>query len=61
MGKVTTIYCDVCKKEVTGQYYTIATQRHTKGAEAEKLGTGWLCKECFERFITKKIISGGEL
>lgn len=60
MGKVTTIYCDACNKEVKGTYYTIATQKHTKGAEAEKLGTGWLCEECFERIIAKNISSGGE-
>lgn len=56
MGKITLIRCDSCDEMVKGPYYTIEVQKHEKGAEAEKLGTAWLCDVCYNNLIRSMVV-----
>lgn len=53
MGKVMTIYCDSCKREIGKPYQTLTVRRYTKNGQAVRFGTIWLCDPCYKKMVVK--------
>lgn len=53
MGKVMTIYCDSCKREIGKPYQTLTVRRYTTNGQAVRFGTIWLCDQCYKKMVVK--------
>lgn len=53
MGKIMTIYCDSCKKEIGKPYNTLTVRRYTANGQAFRGGTIWFCDRCYKQMIVK--------
>lgn len=52
MGKVTTVTCDSCKKDISGKdYQTISIRRYTGAKHQNKIAYPalWMCDECYRK------------
>lgn len=52
MGKVTTVTCDSCKKDISGvDYQTLSIRRYSGRKHENKVAypAVWLCDECYRK------------
>lgn len=55
MGKVTTVTCDCCKKDISAKDYQTISIRKYRGKKHENkisLPAYWLCDNCFRKLVT---------
>lgn len=55
MGKVTTVTCDCCNKEISAMDYQTISIRKYRGKKHENkiaLPAFWLCDKCFRKLMT---------
>ena len=53
MGKIMTIYCDSCKKEIGKPYQTLTVRRYTANGQTFRGGTIWFCDRCYKQMVVK--------
>lgn len=51
MGKIMTIYCDSCKKEIGKSYNTLTVRRYTANGQCVRGATLWLCDKCYKKMV----------
>lgn len=63
MGKVTTVTCDGCRRDISGSDYQTVTIRRYSGAKHENrvsLPAYWLCNDCYRKLNAIIFVPGFE-
>lgn len=56
MGRVMTIYCDSCNKELKRPYQTMTVRRYTSNGATVRLETIWMCDKCYNRMVRELML-----